>query len=146
DAEDPVWLDGLPASLRRLAREAEAERKGLRVEIALRGYSPPEAGSAGRARDEHLFRIAKAALGGVVRQGRASEATLLLSQERGRMELKLVDDGGFEPGPRPRGRGGPELGEIRDRVEALGGRLRLASRPGGGTILTVTVYDEPKSS
>lgn len=146
DDSDPVWLDGLPAALRRLARETGGP--GLRVELALRGYTPPPGGAAGRPerdRDEHLFRIAKAALSGVVRQARATEATLLLSQERGRLELKLVDDGAPEPGARSRGRGGPELAEIRDHVEALGGRLRITSRPGGGTILAVTLYEEPKA-
>ena len=140
---DPVWLDGLPAALRRLARETGTDK--LRVEVALRGYTPPPAGSLGRTRDEHLYRIAKAALLGVASQGRATEATLLLSQERGRLELKVVDDAGFEPGTRGRGRGGPELAEIRDHAAALGGRLKIASSPGGGTILTVTIYEEPKA-
>jgi two-component system, NarL family, nitrate/nitrite sensor histidine kinase NarX len=47
------------------------------------------------------------------------------------------DDGvGFDPAERASGTG---LSSMRARVEALGGRLHLDARPGGGTCVTLTV-------
>jgi signal transduction histidine kinase len=56
--------------------------------------------------------------------------------------MSLRDDGiGFDPSaPRTSdGRDGYGLGNLRERVEALRGKLGIVSRPGGGTRLDVRV-------
>jgi len=58
-----------------------------------------------------------------------------------RIDIGVADDGvGFDPGQVTPGRG---LANIRDRVESLGGRLQLSSKPGRGTRLDI---DLPTSS
>lgn len=135
----------LPAALRRLARESS--RDGLEVGLVLRGCGERERlGEA--ALEEHLTRIAQEALANVVKHARAGEATILLAREGGRIELGVADDGvGFDAASwlEPDRRGGAAghglgLAGMRERAAALGGRLRVVSRPGGGTTVKVVVY------
>jgi two-component system, NarL family, sensor kinase len=71
----------------------------------------------------------------------------LLAQEDARLELKVIDDGvGFDAAAWW-ARGGAERADgsgfgltgMRERAGAMGGRFRLASRPGGGTIVEVVL-------
>jgi signal transduction histidine kinase len=74
----------------------------------------------------------------------ASEVTILLSQEGPRIQLKVSDGVGIEPGLGSRGKkrreGGLGLLGIRESAAAFVGRLRVGHRPGGGTIVQVVVY------
>ena len=66
----------------------------------------------------------------------ASGVWISLRQNRA-LALEVRDDGaGFVPQPRPFGRG---LGNMADRMEAVGGRLTIDSEPGHGTCLVATV-------
>ena len=59
----------------------------------------------------------------------------MVSAREGRLRLMVEDDGcGFDTGGAD-GRLG--LVGIRERVELLGGDLRIESSPGGGTVLVV---------
>jgi signal transduction histidine kinase len=136
---------GLIAALRNLLREHAKD--GLRVAFLLRGYD-------GEDDDlEHtLFRVAQEALANVAKHARVEEATLLLAQEGSRIEIRVVDDGvGFHPNrrrsrPADAAADEPPTGEglgittMRERMERRGGRLRLSSRPGGGTIVQAIVH------
>ncbi|HEV7669164.1 MAG TPA: sensor histidine kinase [Thermoanaerobaculia bacterium] len=130
---------GLIAALRNLIREHAKD--GLKVAFLLRGYD-------GEDDDlEHtLFRVAQEALANVAKHARVEEATLLLAQEGSRIEIRVVDDGvGFHPNrrrSRPADAAGGGLGitAMRERMERHGGRLRLSSRPGGGTIVQAIVH------
>jgi signal transduction histidine kinase len=52
--------------------------------------------------------------------------------------LEVDDDGrGFDPS-RPAG-AGQGLGNLRERAQALGGRVEIASAPGQGTRVRVTI-------
>ena len=121
---------GLIAALRNLIREHAKD--GLKVAFLLRGYEAQNAGL------EHaLFRVAQEALGNVAKHARVEEATLMLAQEGTRIELRVVDDGaGFDLPVR----GGLGLPGMRERIEAAGGRFRVSSRAGAGTILQAIVY------
>ncbi len=59
------------------------------------------------------------------------------------MKLEVADDGrGFQPSEHANGggdSGGFGLRGMRERVAHLGGELRIDSRPGAGTQVTVTV-------
>ncbi len=140
-----VRIDGgLIAALRNLIREHAKD--GLKIAFLLRGYD-------GEDDDlEHtLFRVAQEALANVAKHARVEEATLMLAQEGSRIEIRVVDDGvGFHPSRRSRpadaAAGEPPTGEglgiaaMRERMERQGGRLRLSSRPGGGTIVQAIVH------
>jgi signal transduction histidine kinase len=66
--------------------------------------------------------------------GRGASATVHLSQYQGRLGFSVEDDGaGFDPATAERGAG---LDNLADRMAALGGTLRIDSRPGRGTRVT----------
>ncbi|HXU32434.1 MAG TPA: GAF domain-containing sensor histidine kinase, partial [Thermoanaerobaculia bacterium] len=129
---------GLISALRNLLREHAKD--GLKVAFLLRGYETQEDGL-----EHRLFRVAQEALTNVAKHARVEEATLMLAQEGGRIELRVVDDGiGFDHRaggrPEPQAGGGLGIAGMRERMERHGGRLRLSSRPGGGTIVQAIVH------
>ena len=53
------------------------------------------------------------------------------------LAVRIADDGrGFDPSHTPEGAG---VRNIRDRIEDLGGTFVLASSPGHGTVLTISM-------
>jgi signal transduction histidine kinase len=71
------------------------------------------------------------ALQNVTKYAQASHAELRLSREDGLLRFMIADDGqGFNAASVAASSG---LQNMRDRVEALGGRLNVTSRPGQGT-------------
>jgi signal transduction histidine kinase len=75
------------------------------------------------------------ALTNVAKYAQASEASVRLSVDDGRLRVQVSDDGvgGADPAA------GSGLHGLRDRVDALDGRLELDSPPGGGTTLTIEI-------
>jgi len=90
-----------------------------------------------------LYRIAQEALNNVAKHARATQATVRLrccpgdgGEGRGRVELCISDDGvGFDPDSVSSDRLG--LGSMRERAQLLGANLRIESKPGYGTRVTV---------
>jgi PAS domain S-box-containing protein len=74
--------------------------------------------------------IVAEALTNVVKHARATRATVSAAADAGVLTLEVRDDG--VGGANPDGHG---LMGIADRVDALGGRLRIESTDGGGTML-----------
>jgi signal transduction histidine kinase len=74
------------------------------------------------------------ALTNVAKHAQARTALVTASVDDGDLQIALADDG--VGGARPDGRG---LIGLRDRVAALGGRLRIDSPPGGGTRITASL-------
>jgi PAS domain S-box-containing protein len=90
-----------------------------------------------------LFRVAQQALANVADHAGASSVEVLLERSAtGEVLLKVVDDGcGFDPSHvQP---AGPQLGfgltSMRERAEAVGGRLTIRTALGGGTTVEVRV-------
>jgi len=86
-----------------------------------------------------LYRIAQEALANVYRHGRASEISLRLVFAEGSVRLEVSDNGvGFVAGDEQAlsGRG---LRNMRQRAAELAGTLDIASAPGRGTRVAVTV-------
>ncbi len=82
-----------------------------------------------------LFLAMKEALNNVVRHSGASEVWLRLSMENDELKLTIADNGhGILTSPTPDG-DHDGLGNIRQRVEALGGRFELKSDASSGTSL-----------
>jgi signal transduction histidine kinase len=92
-----------------------------------------------RVMENHLLRIGQEALTNAVRHGQASHVRIDLRYEPEAFVLSVVDDGrGFDPQKAaPEGHFG--LAGMRERADAIGGRLAIRSAPGRGTRVEVTV-------
>jgi signal transduction histidine kinase len=117
------------------AIEDQAERvragTGMEVDVDLRGLDadlPEDVQIA-------LFRVVQEALTNVVRHSEATGVSIVATAQGSRVRLVVDDDGrGFDTSA-PTERLG--LAGIRERVELLGGELRVESSPGGGTAVVV---------
>lgn len=84
--------------------------------------------------------VVSEALTNILKHASAASACVRLSAHNGILEVEVGDDGvGFDP-PSTTGSG---LTGLSDRVEAVGGRLRVDSAPGRGTRLAVTLPTQP---
>jgi PAS domain S-box-containing protein len=112
-----------------------AKRTGIRVEV--RGDE------ASRWRPEvelALFRIAQEALTNVARHAKASRVEVEVRQSPAELVLAIHDDGvGLGPRDLPDNRPGYGLIGMRERAEAVGGTLEVASEAGTGTHIIVRV-------
>jgi signal transduction histidine kinase len=127
--------EGLAASLRAYAEEILPE--GLLVELEAGGYAPQPL-----AREEALYRIGQEALNNVAKHARARRVRLVLRSGDDGVRMDVADDGvGFDPGALAENESGVGrrlgLASMRERAEALHGRLRLARGPEGGTLVEV---------
>ena len=91
--------------------------------------------------EQHLLRIAQEAVTNVLKHAGASRIAIKLHTEARKLYLRIVDNGrGFDQHGVFSSLGGHfGLIGMRERAERLGGELRLASQPGGGTEVEVTV-------
>jgi PAS domain S-box-containing protein len=127
----PPLLDeyGLGAALGWHAEEF-ARRTGVRVAVADR--HPAQSKNARPEAAVALFRIAQEALNNVLKHARATNVRLEVSATDEELILHVEDDGqGFELASARRGRWG--MTTMRERAEAAGGQLHIASSPGEGT-------------
>jgi signal transduction histidine kinase len=84
-----------------------------------------------------LFRVCQEGLTNVARHSGASHAMVALTAFDQRVRLMIEDDGvGFDV-EAPTGRLG--LSGVAERVELVGGTLRITSSPGAGTAIVVDV-------
>jgi signal transduction histidine kinase len=89
-----------------------------------------------------LFRVAQQALANVAEHAGATSAEVLLeASATGEVRLRVVDDGrGFDPS---HAQTAPHLyfglTAMRERVEAIGGRLSIRTAPGEGTTVEALV-------
>jgi signal transduction histidine kinase len=111
-----------------------AKRSGLTITMELPGAEHVH----DDARATALFRIVQESLTNIARHSGASGVEIRLVAEEGQLVLTVRDDGsGIVPGaPRSNGIG---LVSMRERATALGGQLRVASIPGRGTTIEVTL-------
>lgn len=124
-------VEPLPEGLIRVAEDL-AHRWGATVDAHVEeGVEVPA------ATREALQRIVGEAVSNAARHGQAKRIRLEL-MESPELRLRVVDDGvGFEPETLAQGRGRHGIAGMRERAEALGGRLHLRSAPGEGTEIVV---------
>jgi two-component system NarL family sensor kinase len=122
----------------------------LEVARAAQHLRDGDARDAARARraiatvrvEGELYRIASEALANARRHADASRIEIDLAVEAGTVVLRVHDDGmGFDPSVRDDERYG--LRGMEERARLAGGRLRVVSESGGGTLIEVVV---PKQS
>lgn len=139
----PMILEdlGLVPALRFLA-EGVSIRTGLAVEVQGR-----EDHRLSPAVETALYRIVQEALHNVGKHAHAKRAKVKLVREGNRVTCSIADDGvGFRPSKRPeRGRGLGLVG-IQERLDSLGGFLKIKSEPGRGSELIVTIPLEARNS
>ena len=132
----PAILDdvGLVAAIQRLCDDF-GERAELRIDCEL--DDPPEAGLS-PAIESVCYRVAQEALTNVARHAEATRVHVRLTVGP-QISLEIRDNGrGFTPGAAPRPTiGGRGLVGMRERVELLGGTIRIETSPGDGTCVTV---------
>lgn len=120
----------LPDLLRQLG-EAVTGRSRVPVTIEVDGQLtlPPDTRIA-------LYRIAQESLNNVAKHSGATQAAVRLTLRPGRVALNIIDDGrGFDPASVP----GDHLGLriMRERADAIGAVVTIASEPGEGTEVSV---------
>jgi signal transduction histidine kinase len=128
----PSMLDdfGLLPALEWQAREI-GRRTGLRVQVASE--------MSGELPEEHktcVYRVVQEALNNCAQHAQASAVQVCVRHEAGEILVTVQDDGsGFDP-QRVRGLG---LLGMEERARHLGGSFQIDSRPGRGTLLSVTL-------
>ncbi|MDH4101753.1 MAG: GAF domain-containing sensor histidine kinase [Thermoleophilia bacterium] len=93
-----------------------------------------------------LMRVVQEALANVRKHAHAAHATVRITVDDGILAIEVADDGqGFDPGLEAR-TGWPRFGlqTMRERVQAVGGRFEIESKPGAGTRLKVTLPAAPE--
>jgi PAS domain S-box-containing protein len=125
--------EGLVAALRKQAVALTARE---RLTITVDG--PKARLDLASAVEEHLYRIASEALHNVINHADAASARVRVTDEAGQLRVEVRDDGtGFDQQSHHPGHLG--LSTMAERSEAIGARLSVASEPGHGTIVAVSV-------
>jgi signal transduction histidine kinase len=89
--------------------------------------------------EEHLYRIAQEALNNALKHSTAALLKIQVTADENDITLEIRDDGqGFDV-EEARAKGGMGLQNMAERVESLGGDLRIASAPGEGSTVTVKI-------
>jgi two-component system NarL family sensor kinase len=127
----PAMLDdlGLAAALEQLVGELGAE-SGIAIDYAHHAHDG--AWPLPAAVNTALFRIAQEALNNVVRHAHATRVAVTLDVAAHAVSLTIADNGaGFDAArTQAEARGGIGLRNMRERLDALGGTLTIASQVG----------------
>jgi NarL family two-component system sensor histidine kinase LiaS len=88
--------------------------------------------------EDHLFRIVQELLSNVLRLSQADELEVYLKETENFYQLRFVDDGvGFDMNEKSSS--GFGLRNIRERIEGLGGNVRIISFPEQGTSIEIRI-------
>jgi signal transduction histidine kinase len=121
DDENPHHgLDHVPELVRR------ARTTGLDAKLTVEGHLDDMPAAV----DRTAYRIVQESLTNIARHATATTATVRIDQQAGALVIRIDDDGTATPGTTPTP--GVGLLGMRERVTALGGRLRAAPRDEGG--------------
>ena len=117
---------------------------GLTVELTL----PDDLEAIPRQTGAAVYRITREAFTNVVRHAHASAASVQVDHHDGRVEVAVGDDGsGSYVGREPGTRTGHGIAGMRERAEALGGRLTAGPSTGRGFLVTASLpvtSDQPR--
>jgi signal transduction histidine kinase len=115
--------------------EALGFRSGATVTVDIRPLPPKQVLPPGA--HDTVLRVAQEALSNIGRHARAERVTVRLAPRNRTLVLEVIDDGaGFDPiGTR----GGMGIGNMQVRAAEIGGHFELASSPGAGTTVSLSV-------
>jgi signal transduction histidine kinase len=135
----PAVLDdyGLLPALRWFTEQFE-QRTGIAALVS----GPAEAPRLAPEHEAALFRMAQEVLTNAAKHSRAHHVTVQMTLDDTGTTLVIEDDGvGFEPATlfRPGRPSGFGLLMLRERIESVGGRVRIDSQPGRGTRIVAHV-------
>ena len=121
-----------------LSDAVEAMSRAFAAETGVRVHVSAASPASLPPSDElEIYRIAGEALANVQKHARATDVDLTLGVTPAGLRLVIADNGrGFNRRARTTGFG---LLGMRERAQALGARFRIASRPGRGTRIELTV-------
>lgn len=124
--------DALEATL---TQAFEGSRTALHLSLPDRLPSMPAETAA------HLFHIAQEAASNVLRHAEADNCWIELGHDEGQLRLRIADDGKGIEADRAEATDTGGLGLVgqRERAMILGGELAIAKRPGGGTLLILSL-------
>ncbi len=131
-----LYRNDLGTTFEWLAQQVRAKH-GLTVDVEVRDRvdSPSDAHKA------FLFRAAQEILFNIVKHANVKEARVRLQRRRGQLWLTISDRGqGFDPKLLDKTAGFGLL-SIRERVELLGGRMKIWSAEGRGSTFLIAVPD-----
>lgn len=98
----------------------------------------PDVGELGPDEQTVVYRVVQEALNNVAQHAQASAVTVDLRRADGRKMLRVTDDGkGFNDAVEESH--GLGITGMRERARLAGGRLRVRSRPGSGTVVELTL-------
>jgi signal transduction histidine kinase len=125
---------GLVAAIRKEAKDL-ARTAGVRSRVAISddvGRLNPELEAA-------IYRVVQESLHNVGKHAQAQSVNIQMSRENGMLRLMVEDDGVGIAATTNSGRRTFGLAGMRERIAMLGGSLKIISRKGQGTRITVVV-------
>jgi two-component system, NarL family, sensor kinase len=135
----PAILDdlGLAAALEHLAEEVR-QASGIPVMFTAEGSTEDLPDVANTV----LFRIAQEALTNIERHAAASHIEISLTEDAGRVTLRISDDGhGFDAASiAVHPKRGIGLRNMMERMEAIGGTFNISSSPAGTVVLAAVAH------
>ncbi len=132
---------GLVAAVQMLAEEVSQRHR-----IAISVVAPPDDLNLPDEIASPLFRMVQESLTNVVKHAEASSVTIAFSQGAGELTLSIDDDGkGMNPEQLPRSDSFGLIG-MRERVNAMGGRMEIASTSRGTRIVLLVPLSGQKPS
>ncbi|NTU84950.1 MAG: GAF domain-containing sensor histidine kinase, partial [Chloroflexales bacterium] len=121
---------GLAEALRHRLEAVEG-RSGVKVRLDAEGYRQPVSPGV----ESQLYAIVQEAMNNALRHAGATMITIVLRSDHEGALVEVADNGrGFDPDEPSAGLG---LTTMRERAEAIGGRLSVTSAPGRGTTVRV---------
>ena len=136
----PLVLDdlGIGPALRALAEQVAASSEVAVTALVELGYESGAADARPAAEvEEATYRVVQESLNNAVKHSGASSVSISVTERDGEVLIAVSDDGvGFDPDATHAGFG---LIGMRERVQLVGGRLRLEASPGGGCTVRATI-------
>lgn len=135
----PTQMDGsgLSMALEDLARNISSQ-----TGMAVAFYETGDTRVANPERGMHLYRIVQEALNNAAKHSGARKVTIALNRSDAALRLTVADDG-KGMALESRSRSGMGLHSMNYRANALGGRLKIESKPGEGMIVSCEILDIP---
>jgi len=132
----PAALDelGVTAAIEALAERAQRHGIDVDVNVELAYDKGTQNTRLSEELETTVYRIVQEALTNAAKHGQAKRALIEIQEDNGTVQLLVRDDGaGFDPKTQSSGFG---LAGMQERTALLGGELKIASAPAGGTTVS----------